>query len=122
VEVCFILIKCSNCGKKNTKKSKFCYSCGSSLKSNNQTTKSPPNVKVVKPLDLTSPSSIGDTSTMNAPDRIANPQEPGMCNYHPGIPATYVCSRCGNKICINCVKSYGQLLVCPQCYSPPINR
>lgn len=119
MEACFILVECSNCGKKNAKKSKFCYSCGSSLESNNQTPKSPPNVKVVKPLDLTSPSSIDDTSTMNTTNSMINSQESGMCNYHPGIPATYVCSRCGNTICINCVKSYGQLLICPQCYSAP---
>lgn len=119
MEACPILIKCSDCGKKNTKKSKFCYNCGSSLESINQIPKSPPNVKVVKPLDLTSPSSIDDTSPMNTLGHITNSQQPGMCNYHPGIPANYVCSRCGNAICINCVKSYRQLLICPQCYNMP---
>jgi hypothetical protein len=116
VEACPVLIKCSNCGKKNANKSKFCYKCGGSLNSINQTPKLPPSVKVVKPLDLTS-TSIDDISQMTTSNRITNPQQPGMCNYHTGIPATYVCSRCGNAICINCVKSYGQLLICPQCYN-----
>ena len=46
---------------------------------------------------------------------------PGMCYYHASLPAMYVCNRCGRPICRDCSKPYGDLTLCPQCYTqvPP---
>jgi hypothetical protein len=41
---------------------------------------------------------------------------PGMCFYHPNLPAVYICSRCGRPICRDCSKEYMGLILCPQCY------
>ena len=39
-----------------------------------------------------------------------------MCYYHPNLPASMVCLRCGRRICSSCSKPYGQLALCPTCY------
>jgi len=41
---------------------------------------------------------------------------PGMCHFHPSLPAVYVCGRCGKEICRDDAKSYENLVMCPQCY------
>jgi len=41
---------------------------------------------------------------------------PNSCFYHPDLPAMFVCSRCGRKICSSCNKSYSGLSLCPSCY------
>jgi DNA-directed RNA polymerase subunit RPC12/RpoP len=46
----------------------------------------------------------------------------GSCFYHPDLPAVYVCNRCGKNICRDCAKSYGGLILCPQCYSYAVPR
>ena len=112
------LTECLNCGKKNAKKSRFCYSCGNPLEIGNET-KSPPTVKVVTPLDLTPPSYISNTSIMTTPSQITRHHQPGMCYYHQDLQAIYVCGRCGKTICQNCTKPYGQISLCPQCYGMP---
>jgi hypothetical protein len=111
------LSKCPNCGKRNSKKSNFCYACGKSLKSESGIPKPAPTVKVITPLDLTSPKDF----SFDQPAQIMRPntERPGMCYYHPDLPAMYVCGRCNRPICINCGKPYGQLILCPQCYSLP---
>ncbi|WP_455277649.1 hypothetical protein [[Eubacterium] cellulosolvens] len=42
---------------------------------------------------------------------------PGMCYYHPTLPAAYVCSRCGRSICRGDSRFYGDLILCPQCHA-----
>ena len=42
---------------------------------------------------------------------------PGMCYYHQSLPAVYICSRCGRSICRDDSRFYGDLILCPQCYS-----
>jgi len=39
-----------------------------------------------------------------------------MCYYHPNLPASMVCLRCGRRICSSCAKPYGELSLCPTCY------
>ena len=39
-----------------------------------------------------------------------------MCYYHPNLPASMVCLRCGRRICTSCSKPYGELALCPTCY------
>ncbi len=41
---------------------------------------------------------------------------PGMCYYHPNLPAVYVCNRCGRPLCRDDAKAYNDLILCPQCY------
>ena len=38
------------------------------------------------------------------------------CYYHPNLPASSVCTRCGRKICVSCSKPYGALALCPTCF------
>jgi hypothetical protein len=67
-----------------------------------------PSVRVVTPV------------TQGVPSRVP---APGMCFYHPSLPAVYICNRCGRAICRDCSKSYMDLILCPQCYSgivPPM--
>jgi len=48
---------------------------------------------------------------------------PGMCFYHPSLPAVYICNRCGRAICRDDSKAYMDLVLCPQCYAgivPPM--
>ena len=39
-----------------------------------------------------------------------------MCYYHPNLPASMVCFRCGRRICSACSKPYGEMTLCPTCY------
>ncbi|HUO41899.1 MAG TPA: hypothetical protein VMU35_02910 [Methylomirabilota bacterium] len=41
---------------------------------------------------------------------------PNSCFYHADLPAMFVCSRCGRKICGSCNKPYSGLTLCPNCY------
>jgi len=41
---------------------------------------------------------------------------PNSCFYHADLPAMFVCSRCGRKICASCNKPYSGLTLCPNCY------
>jgi len=45
-----------------------------------------------------------------------------MCYYHPNLPATMVCLRCGRRICSTCAKPYGELALCPTCYHATVNQ
>jgi len=38
------------------------------------------------------------------------------CYYHPNLPASSVCTRCGRRICATCAKPYGALALCPVCF------
>jgi DNA-directed RNA polymerase subunit RPC12/RpoP len=67
-----------------------------------------PSVRVVTPV------------TPGVPTRVP---APGMCFYHPSLPAVYICNRCGRAICRDDSKSYMDLILCPQCYAgivPPM--
>ena len=39
------------------------------------------------------------------------------CYYHPNLPASIVCNRCGRRICDSCRKPYSGLILCPLCYN-----
>jgi len=67
-----------------------------------------PSVRVVTPV------------TPGVPMRVP---PPGMCFYHPSLPAVYICNRCGRAICRDDSKAYMDLVLCPQCYQgivPPM--
>jgi DNA-directed RNA polymerase subunit RPC12/RpoP len=67
-----------------------------------------PSVRVVTPV------------TPGVPMRVP---PPGMCFYHPSLPAVYICNRCGRAICRDDSKAYMDLVLCPQCYAgivPPM--
>ena len=92
---------CSQCEATNRDDATFCSSCGTSFAA--PTVKPVPSVEVVRP---------GAPPTA-APVRVP---PPGMCYYHPTLPATYICSRCGRQIGRECTNYYGDLTICPQCY------
>ena len=45
-----------------------------------------------------------------------------MCYYHPNLPASMVCLRCGRRICSTCAKPYGELALCPTCYHNTVSQ
>jgi hypothetical protein len=100
---------CRVCGKGNADDARYCFSCGGAL------SQGPPvKVEVKSPL-------AGFSSMPAAPmvPPIYTPRQsnrPGSCFYHPELPSTYVCSRCGRAICAGCSKAYGVLSFCPECY------
>jgi DNA-directed RNA polymerase subunit RPC12/RpoP len=101
--------KCSVCGFNNRDDANYCSNCGSPLAMPvappvAPTVKPVPSVRVVSPV---APPPI-------APLRVPSP---GMCFYHPNLPAAYICSRCGRPICRDCARFYGDLILCPQCYA-----
>lgn len=93
--------KCISCGADNRDDATFCSSCGTSFPS--AAVKPIPSVKVVTPV-----------APLGAALRVP---PPGMCFYHPNLPAVYVCNRCGRSICRDDSKTYADLVLCPQCYA-----
>ena len=97
---------CQVCGKVNADDARFCFSCGTAL-----TAAPPVKVEVKSPL-------AGFPVTPAVPP-IYTPrqlQRPGTCYYHPELPSSFVCSRCGRSICVVCTKEYGVLTFCPECF------
>ncbi|MGB9022357.1 MAG: zinc ribbon domain-containing protein [Candidatus Bathyarchaeia archaeon] len=101
--------RCPSCGYNNRDDAVFCSSCGGSLAAPGALMMKPvPSVRVVTPV------------TPGAPMRVP---PPGMCFYHPSLPAVYICNRCGRAICRDDSKSYMDLVLCVQCYAgivPPM--
>ncbi|MEM2902037.1 MAG: zinc ribbon domain-containing protein [Candidatus Bathyarchaeia archaeon] len=100
--------KCPTCGANNRDDAAFCSACGASL-----TVAAPfaaPTVKPVPSVRVVSP-----VAPAMAPAPVRVPP-PGMCYYHPNLPAVYVCNRCGRPICRDDAKAYSDLILCPQCY------
>jgi len=93
--------KCPACGFDNRDDANFCANCGASLAA-------PPTVKPVPAVRVVSPV---------APPGPVRIPSPGMCYYHPNLPAAYICARCGRAICKDCAKFYNGLVLCPQCYA-----
>jgi len=93
--------KCPTCGANNRDDASFCSACGTSLVA-------PPSVKPVPSVRVVSP-----VMPAGMPMRVP---PPGMCFYHPNLPAIYVCNRCGRPICRDDSKAYQDLVMCPQCY------
>ncbi len=92
--------QCGQCGAANRDDATFCSSCGTSFAA--PAVKPVPSVKVVRP------------AVPSVPYRVP---PPGMCYYHPNLPAQYICSRCGRAICRDDARFYGDLVLCPQCYA-----
>ncbi len=93
--------RCVSCGADNRDDATFCSSCGTSFPA--AAVKPVPSVKVVTPVA--------------PPGAALRVPPPGMCFYHPNLPAVYVCNRCGRSICRDDSKMYADLVLCPQCYA-----
>ncbi|RLE55108.1 MAG: hypothetical protein DRJ40_09140 [Thermoprotei archaeon] len=110
---------CPKCGKENPDEASYCLHCGAQLGAapSAPVAKPPPTVTVTKPPVTAKP--VPTAPAVTAPrlptvtSTIIRP--PGMCFYHPQIPAKYICSRCGRPICENCATEIGGLILCPQC-------
>jgi hypothetical protein len=100
---------CPACGTPNSLDAKFCFNCGALV------SRGPP-VKVEVRAPLTP--SMKATPFAQAPPMHASRQAQrwGSCYYHPELPSSYICSRCGRSICSACNRSYGALSLCTQCY------
>jgi len=107
--------RCPNCSASNPNNASYCSSCGTSFAAPTGTPtpamKPVPSIRVVQPISQVYPGV--------APMRVP---PPGMCFYHPNLPAVYICNRCGRPICRDDAKMYGTLIICPQCYFmlPPL--
>jgi len=94
---------CPLCGYDERDDAAFCSSCGASLAGAAAPVLKPvPSVRVVTP--------VTGARSIRVP-------APGQCFYHPGLPAVYVCSRCGRSICQDDSKAYMDVVLCPQCYA-----
>jgi hypothetical protein len=106
------MVSCQVCGKTNQDDAIYCFSCGTRL------LRAPPvKVEVKSPV-------TGLPVTPAAPPLAAVPStytprqvaRPGSCYYHPELPSMAICSRCGRSICAGCIKPYGVLNFCPECF------
>ncbi|MEM2225772.1 MAG: zinc-ribbon domain-containing protein [Candidatus Bathyarchaeia archaeon] len=95
--------KCPSCGYSNRDDAAFCASCGLPLPS----AAAPPAVKPVPSVRVVTPV---------APAAPARVPAPGMCYYHPHLPAVNICSRCGRSVCRYDSIPYDNLILCPPCY------
>ncbi len=105
--------KCTICDDNNKDDANFCSKCGTSF------TVQTPQVASTPPVTVKQMPSVGVVHPgVQAYHRVtpARVPSPGMCHYHPSIPAVYICNRCGRPICQDDAKMYGGLIVCPQCY------
>jgi DNA-directed RNA polymerase subunit RPC12/RpoP len=84
--------RCSRCGYDNRDESRFCSSCGTPLFA------APP----MKPVPVPAPP-------------LRSITQPGMCFYHPNLPAIHICSRCGRSICRDCSIPRMGIVLCPEC-------
>ena len=100
---------CQVCGKGNADDAKFCFSCGTPISS------APPiKVEVKSPLTGAPVAPVQPmVPPMYAPRQVFRP---GSCYYHPELPSSFVCSRCGRSICAGCNKQYGLLNFCTECF------
>ncbi len=102
-----IMPLCQVCGKSNADDARFCFSCGGRL------LQGPPvKVEVKSPL-------TGYAAPPPQVPSIYSPrqsQRPGSCYYHPELPSSFVCSRCGRSICAGCLRQYGVLGFCTECF------
>lgn len=98
---------CQVCGRANADDARFCFSCGTGL------SQGPPvKVEVKSPLTgYTAPPP--PVPSVYAPRQS---QRAGSCYYHPELPSSVVCSRCGRSICAGCARQYGMLSFCTECY------
>jgi len=107
-----MVMKCPTCSGNNRDDAAFCSSCGSSLAT------APTAASTVKPVPT-----VKTVSSMGHPGAAVRVPPPGMCFYHPNLPAIYVCNRCGRPICRDDAKAYNDLILCPQCFTmvpPPV--
>jgi len=99
---------CQICGRPNSDEAKYCFGCGTTLTPRNLP---PPKVDVKSPLTYPttpySPPSFGPSRQV---------PRPGSCYYHPDLPASIVCSRCGRSVCVGCTRQYGVLSFCTECF------
>jgi len=93
---------CPQCAASNRDDATFCSSCGASFAA--PTVKPVPSVRVVSP--------TAHSTAVRVPP-------PGMCYYHPSLPAVYVCSRCGRAICRDDSRAYGDLILSPMALPAP---
>ncbi len=98
------MVTCIICKRENDKKAEYCIFCGTSL------SVQPGVAPSVKPVP-----SVRVVSPVAQPGAAVRVPPPGMCYYHPNLPAVYVCNRCGRPICRDCAKPYSDLVLCPQC-------
>jgi hypothetical protein len=109
--------QCSSCGTTNADEAAFCSMCGTSFSGGQPQQFMQPVSGAIKPIPtVRTITPLAQTATQ-FPSPTARPQmSVGSCSYHPELPASYICVRCGRQICFSCTRPYGQLAICPQCY------
>jgi len=105
------MLTCQICGKSNTEDARFCYGCGSPL------SQAPPVRVDVRAQLKGVPTPVPTAPSVYTPSHVWPPlPRAGSCYYHPDLPSSFVCSRCGRSICAGCNKPYGVLSFCPECF------
>jgi hypothetical protein len=100
------MVSCQVCGKTNQDDAIYCFSCGTALLR-------PPPVKVEVKSPITGMPVTPAVPPIYTPRQVVRQ---GSCYYHPELPSMAVCSRCGRSICAGCIKPYGVLNFCPECF------
>ena len=109
--------QCSSCGSKNADDAAFCSMCGTSFAESQPQQFMQPASSVTKPVPVVRTITPLAQAAPRLPPPVAQPQMTvGSCFYHPELPASYICVRCGRQICVSCTRPYGQLAICSQCY------
>ncbi|MEM2882123.1 MAG: zinc ribbon domain-containing protein [Candidatus Bathyarchaeia archaeon] len=92
---------CPNCGAENPPGAKYCDRCG-------------------KPMIITriiTPLQAGPGQQLQAQPWAGIAVPPvGSCSYHPSMPASAICGRCGRSICAYCSIQFSTMRLCPDCY------
>lgn len=93
-------IKCPSCGYDNRDEANYCVKCG---------------VRIVAPAIHQMPQAGGllPTTATEAP-------MPTRCSFHPMATATYLCNRCGRPLCRSCVRPSFGMVLCPLCWTGPV--
>ena len=109
--------QCSSCGSGNADDAVFCSTCGAAFAESKTQQPTQPIGTATKPVPVVRTiTTLAQTPVQYTAATARTPLTVGSCFYHPELPATYICIRCGRSICLSCTKPYGQLTICPQCY------
>lgn len=109
--------QCSACGSGNADDAVFCSTCGTAFAESRSQRPTQPMGGAAKPVPVVRTITPLAQTPLQYPAATTRTQMTvGSCFYHPELPASYLCIRCGRSICVSCTKPYGQLAICSQCH------
>jgi len=92
---------CPNCGAENPPGVRYCDRCGKPMII----------TRIITPLQA-----VPGQQPQAQPWTGAAIPPVGSCSYHPSMPASAICGRCGRPICAYCTIPFSTMRLCPDCY------